>query len=193
MVANGTLYIRDQSHQLTAYSLPQAPFTSIALTSGWNSLGIPSDSYTDAAELISDMQGQNTGLAVRVVATYQRGRFALYVPGYSQTLPLQPTQGVYVLASGSGSWKPQGTPLGPAAISVRAGWNFLSLSYPTSQHASSICTQLINSGITCQEVAIYQNGTYMTYLPNGSGTDFTVTRDQGFMVLTQSGGSWTPS
>ena len=54
------------------------------------------------------------------------------MPGYSVDLPVQPSQGIFVLSTQPGTWSPSGTPYAnPQQVYLRTGWNLVAAPFPS--------------------------------------------------------------
>lgn len=165
----------------------------ISLSAGWNLLGLPTTNYTSAAALATEIQSQNPGLTVSLISVYANGRYLIYVPGFSSDLSLHQGEGIMVLTSRPGVWTPQGSPPATSvSLALVHGWNLISVPYPGSMTAATVISQLNAAGLNPQEIAAWSGGSWQTYLANGTGTNGTISCEQGFMALVSSSGTWTP-
>jgi hypothetical protein len=177
------------------YAQANAALPAVTINRGWNTLGVPTSFYSSASVLVTDLETQNSAshLKVLFVAMYSGGQFAVYIPGFSKNVALQVGDAVFVASSTGGTWQPQGTAATSAtAVTLKAGWNFFSIPFPTSTDASKIFSKLTTAGLGPQVVATYGAGHYQLYTAFG-GTNFPVNPATGLFVYVQNAGSWTPS
>jgi hypothetical protein len=87
--------------------------------------------------------------------------------------------------------------LGPNQVPISTGWNLISLPTSAVSTASGLVSAMDATGQigagAIQEVAVFRNGAYQTYLP-GAAQDITgILPSQGVWVLSASPGIWIPS
>jgi hypothetical protein len=171
--------------------------STVPIVQGWNLLDLPlmQSTPTTASSLVSYLDGasQLGAGSVRALATYASGRFSLYVSGYSSNLSLQSTQGIFLLNNKSGTWVPTGVsyPSGQQ-IALQSGWSLVAAPFPPSGLAGSVIASEVNPAGTVKEVAIFQGGSYQTFVP-GQSTPFHVPSTLGFWIECANPATWTPS
>jgi hypothetical protein len=153
----------------------------ITITTGWNLLDLPLQDPTISSlgTLIAALNepGQLGSGAVSVATVYTGGRFAMYLPGYSQDQALAPTQGVYVLSTVSGTWTPSGSAYsGLMRVPLEPGWNLVAFPSEPNGLMTSTIVQDVQGSYTpspapyglVREIAVYGGGPYQTYIPGVS-------------------------
>jgi hypothetical protein len=172
----------------------------VPIGTGWNLLDVASSdpNLASAQWFITELNepSQLGSGAVNMLATYQNGRFSLYVPGYSSSMVLSSSQGVFVLSGRRGTWRPQGVPWTSASpASISRGWNLIAAPYPRSGQMTDAIARGINAGEvggSVQEIATFGPSGYQVYIP-GSGMPFLVPATSGFWVESSGESAWTPS
>jgi hypothetical protein len=173
-----------------------------SIAPGWNLISAPvqSGSLTTLSGVVASLNAALGSGSISVAATYGKGRFALYVPGYSTNQSLTPSQGIFVYdtRAGTGSWSPAGTAYASGqSVALRPGWNLVAAPYPLSgMSAASIATQIdstCSSGpCSVKEIARYFGGAYTTYLPGSGSTPFTVSATSGMWIQMNVAATWNP-
>jgi hypothetical protein len=177
----------------------------VPIISGWNLLDLPvhDSTLTSLSVLVSSLNGQLGAGSATVGAVYANGRFSLYVPGYSADVPLSSTSGIFIRSTKVGTWNGLQTVAGSSfytsgqPVLLAPGWNLVGVPFPAQGlKASKIATEIdpacATPSCTVQEIAIYSNGSYQTYVPGG-GTDLSVPATAGVWIEMSAGTSWTPS
>lgn len=177
----------------------------IAISKGWNLLDLPlvaSPAIADATGLISSLtaSGQLPSGSITALAIYGNGRFNLFVPGYSPTLRLNASRGVFVLSTRTGTWTPGGTLYTSSTepqINLVPGWNLVGAPYPLmGLSGSALDTELGSatpgSGCGLPEAAYLNGGSYISYV-NHSPSSFQVPATSGMWLECSQGYTWSPS
>jgi hypothetical protein len=189
MVTDGLFASTTKALTLSIVAPPQ-----IKLVAGWNLIDLPTQNsgVPSASQLVSALNLSVGSGAIKVVGTYTNGRFKLYVPGFSQDLSLNSTQGIFVNSSTAGTWTPAGSIyMAGQPVALHRGWNLVAAPFPVAGlSGAAIASQASGCGV--QLVAILSSGSYQTWTPSSS-TSLTVASTAGMWVQCSGNGSLTPA
>ncbi|HEV3310480.1 MAG TPA: hypothetical protein VG815_08175, partial [Chloroflexota bacterium] len=105
----------------------------VPINPGWNLISLPVSGIGDSDTLAGSMQGsgQLSNGSVSAVAAFHGGLWNVAVPGYTSNIPLQPSDGVFVLSNSKGAWTPSGALYsGTSTLNFGTGWNLVSAAWP---------------------------------------------------------------
>lgn len=172
-----------------------------AIAKGWNLLSIPlaGTGITSASSLVANTTSHGVAAnTIAAVATFTNGRFALFVPGFSADLPLQPSQGVFVLSKVAGTWTPIGSAFTAGqTVTLQRGWNATAAPFPqegldAAVLAAQIDPSCSSSACSVKEIAILTGTGYKTYVPGSSNASFTVPATAGVWIEMSARTTWQP-
>lgn len=146
-------------------------FIPIPITGGaWTQTCLPIHNNTieSLQALVASLEDSLGKGTIQAVATYANGAFRLFVPGFSQDVKLDPSQGFFVLSQKSGDWSPDGEAFTAGIlIALDQGWNMVATPYPaTSLNTDQIVQEVRDAGAKVQEIAYYTPNGYVTWTPN---------------------------
>jgi hypothetical protein len=183
-------------------SLSAGSVAPVSIAPGWNLISAPvqSGSLTTLSGVVSSLNAAFGAGSITVSATYNNGRFALYIPGYSSDQNLIPSQGIFVYSThaGTGSWAPAGaTYVSSQPVQLRPGWNLVAAPYPLSGlSAGAIASQIdpacSTGSCSVKEIATYSGGSYATYTPGSAATTLTVSATSGVWIEMSAAATWNP-
>lgn len=169
----------------------------MTIAPGWNLIDLPVQSSTihTLADLVTDLNAGNQlgSGAIKAAATYTNGRFTLFVPGFSTNSGLEPIQGIFVLSTRSGVWRPAGSLYTAAQpVPLQSGWNLVAAPYPLNGMSSDVVGSEVNAtGCTVNEIATYSGGIYHTWTP--FAIDISPTAGLWIETSCPSAETWLPS
>jgi uncharacterized repeat protein (TIGR02543 family) len=167
-----------------------------SLTAGWNLLALPLQppSALTAEALLDDIASQ--GGTCSEVSRWQSGTWNSHIkdtPFGDFNLVLG--QSYFVRCSGTtAAWQLRGTPLSTGvSVSLLAGWNLLSVPYPTGLLAQDVLTGIVADGGTCSEIDRWVSGTWNAHLYALPGVNnFALLPTDGYFVRCSTGTTYTP-
>jgi hypothetical protein len=167
---------------------------------GWNLLDVPlaGSGVASAANLAAALDSPfELGVSgVQAVATYGRGSYSIYVPGYSADIPIGPGQGVYVLSRSAAPWVPSGTPYRSAPqVAIVPGWNLVAAPYPAAGMSADAAVREIDAveshGGSVVAVGTFAGGAYHVYLP-GQRSPMTIPASGAVWIESTGTAVWQP-
>jgi hypothetical protein len=177
--------------------MPALRSANVPLGKGWNLLDVPlsGSGIATTETLLSRLNA--AGVGAGAAAVYGNGKFAVYLPGYSDPLSLRQYSGVFVLVSNAGTWTVWGRAyLSGLTTPLTAGWSLVAAPFPAAGLQSDALVHEISSACpsdTVGEIATYSPASgYTAYTPGG--TPIPVAATNGFWVQSSAPcASWTPS